>query len=474
MTNLFALYNSSSQALTAFQNAIGVSSNNVSNASTAGYADQSVDFTSVSSADGGGVETGPSISSRDQAAEQAVRTQTEQLGYQSQLSTNLNNIQSTFDITGNSGIDAAMSSLLSSFSAWSAAPTDGSQQQAVLNSAQSVAQSLNAASTTLSQASSQANSDIQSTLTQINSLSDQIASINGQIRDGGTNAGLDAQMNSSLEQLSKLTGYTTLQQSDGTVNVMLGGQSSLVEGSQATHLSMKPNPAASPAFAGGNPPDQIVDSNGNDVTALSTGGQLGALVDFHNTTLAGLIGDGTQQGTLNVLAKGIADTVNTLLTSGQTSTGASGVALFSYNAAGGSTVAGSLTVNPSITTGQLAAAAPGPPVVANGTALALANLSNPTSASQMIDGQSMTAYYSSIAQDIGTQTSNAQAATNSQTQLVTQAQNLRTQVSGVSLDTEAALMMQYQRGYQAASRVFSIVDQMAETVINMVGGSAVS
>jgi flagellar hook-associated protein 1 len=46
-------------------------------------------------------------------------------------------------------------------------------------------------------------------------------------------------------------------------------------------------------------------------------------------------------------------------------------------------------------------------------------------------------------------------------------QDQRGSISGVSLDEEAANMVQYQRAYEAAARMVTTVDQMLQTIIHM-------
>jgi flagellar hook-associated protein 1 FlgK len=86
----------------------------------------------------------------------------------------------------------------------------------------------------------------------------------------------------------------------------------------------------------------------------------------------------------------------------------------------------------------------------------------------MINGLSYSGFYSSIAADIGTQASNASDAQSTQTDLLNQAESLRTQVSGVSLDEQAAQLLQFQQAYQASSKMISVVNEMMQTLMDMV------
>ena len=257
------------------------------------------------------------------------------------------------------------------------------------------------------------------------------------------------------------------------MTVLLGGQSPLVVGSNqyqiSPNVSVAQNPA--PVNPSGPPTDSVLDANGNDITSMVTGGQLGGMLQLRNGLLATLNGSGTQQGQISQLAQGVADRVNTLLTSGNISDGppaVPGIPLFTYGAASANSVAASLQVNPAITASQLAAIDPGPPEAANGIALQLASLASPTDTSDMIGGASYTQFYGNMATAVGNATSNANASLSVEQDAVTQAQNLRQQTSGVSLDQEAITVLQFQRSYDAAAKMITVLDQLTQDVVNLI------
>ena len=57
----------------------------------------------------------------------------------------------------------------------------------------------------------------------------------------------------------------------------------------------------------------------------------------------------------------------------------------------------------------------------------------------------------------------------SQQMLTDQVDGSRDQLAGVNLDEEMLAMVQYQRGFEAASRVLTTVDSVLDTLINRTG-----
>ncbi len=439
---------------------MGVVQNNVANASTPGYVSQALTLTpaqfSPSSDLWGGVEASGTQSSRNFYAEEAVWGANEQAGSATQQSSNLQSLQSVFDVSGTAGIPAALSDLYSAFSAWATTPSDTTARQQVITAAQGVAQTFNQAAVNVQQISSQADQQLTSTVDQVNQLAAQIATLNGQIRSGGTSdAGLGAQLYNNLEQLSNLVPINVEIQSDGTATVFMGGQVPLVIGQTQEQISLNYAQPGGSTNPNASPDAQVLTSGGKDVTSLITQGQLGGLLQFRNAVLPSVIGDGTQQGSLNQLAQAVADSVNGLLTAGQVTTGVAGTGLFTYNSGTPTAVAGSLAIDPSATAGGLAAISAGPPVVANGTATQLSQLA--TTALTTLGGLSATTFYGNIASGVGALAANASSAQQTQTDLLTQAQNLRAQASGVSLNDQATVLLQFQQGYQAAAQAIATI-----------------
>ena len=68
---------------------------------------------------------------------------------------------------------------------------------------------------------------------------------------------------------------------------------------------------------------------------------------------------------------------------------------------------------------------------------------------------------------MGNATSNATAEQSASNLVLQQLNDQNSTVSGVSLDEEAANMVQYQQAYDASAEVVTTINDMMETIINM-------
>jgi flagellar hook-associated protein 1 FlgK len=480
MANILATLRSSATSLDAYSQVLEVTQNNVANASTPGFAKQSLPLEAMQmdleAGSSGGVTVGQVQSARDEFSEQAVRTQNTGLGWQQQKVASLQSLQSAFDVSGNSGIDKALNGFFQSVSAWGQTPNDQTARQTVINSATDVAQRFQDAATALQNQAQNTDGRFRSTVDQVNQIVAQLQAYNHMALQTGSRSkdpGVDAQIHSSLESLSQLVDFSATKQRDGTITVLMNGSTPLLIGDRQYTLHAGLTSAGpSAAYPDAPASEQLRAGDGTDITSQSTGGQLGAVLDMRNRVLASYIGDSNQPGSLNRMAQQFADRVNQLLTSGNISDGpppVAGVPLFTYDTVNGTNVAKTLAVDPSVTPDQLAAVAPGPPYVSNGVPLALSQLATPQNDADKIDGFSYTQFYGNMAANIGTQLQSAQNNVQVQQSLLAQAQNQRQQLSGVDLNQEAMIMVEFQRAYQANSQLVMVLDELTRATINLLG-----
>lgn len=448
--SLFAALSTAGEALQNYQRGISVVQNNVVNASTPGFARRRQsfvpkDFTPESGLMGGS-RLGDRESFRTEFIEQGVRRQNTLLGRFAQLSLNLSQIEPLFDISGQTGIPAALNNFFGSLSALSVTPNDAGARQNVIAQAAHVAQAFQGTSNGLRSVESDARQQVSATVGKINVLAAQVRDFNSRVRENaGTadDAGLDARLHSTLEDLSNLVNIQVLRQDDGTVTILLGGQTPLVIGENHYEIEADLSQVA----------PVIRDVNGNDVSYLASAGRLGALLEVTGAILPGLVAD------LNRLGQSVSDSVNLTLAAGLDQSNLAGQPLFTYNVPEDAARTFAVT---GLTGTQIAAAdvsAPG----GNGNALNLAALGR----TPQVDGETFASFFGRIAGSAGRDLAAAQDGESSHSQLIAQARVIREQQQGVSLDEEATHLVELQRSYQAAARMVTVLDELTRTTIEM-------
>ncbi|HWF09703.1 MAG TPA: flagellar hook-associated protein FlgK [Bryobacteraceae bacterium] len=461
MGGLLASLQTSSTALDVFSRALGVDQDNISNASTPGYAAQRATILPIDPVGNGvgGSDTIALSSTGNSIADAAVQAASSEASFTQTQTEQLSSVNQLFDITGTSGILAAFQQFSTAFSNLSVTPNDPSLGAAALTAAGNVASAFQSAASSLDTQQSQVDSQIQSTVNQINGLARQIRQLNvASVNGSGSSAAGDAQLRNAVDQLSTLVDVNVTKAADGTVTVLVGGQLPLVIGDQSFALSANPSAAAGAQVSSS--------AGGNSPVAFS--GQLGALLGTRNGALAQLLGSGANPGTLNALAAGFAGRVNGLLSSGFTAAGAAGVPIFTLDAADPTNAARTLALDPMVTPDQLGLATGGASPVANGIANQLAALPGSNANADQINGLSAQDLFGSIASSIGAQLADARTASTSDQATLTSAQSDRQQLSGVSLDQEAVTITGFERSYEASAKVISILDQLLGDTVDLI------
>jgi flagellar hook-associated protein 1 FlgK len=337
--------------------------------------------------------------------------------------------------------------LFQSFSALAVAPNDGAARQVVLDRAGQLAVTFRRAAGGVDAAIQSADLSLRQAVGRIEALGRQLAEINTAFRSNFTarnDPALTARLFSTLDQLAELVEFTALEQPDGTVGIYLGGQSLFLLGENLYPIQLDTADVQA----------RIFDFAGRDITTQFQGGSLGGVLELRNSTFAGY------RDRLDRLAISVADTVNAQLAGGLDQAGQPPVqALFSYVGAAGA--ARTLTANP-LATSELAAAsqqAPG----GNANALALAALGG----QQLLDGLTLGGYYAALAASVGRGLASARESQITAENLTNQARSLRDELIRVDLNDEAALLLEFQRSYQAASKIVTTIDEMTRTVIDL-------
>jgi len=250
-----------------------------------------------------------------------------------------------------------------------------------------------------------------------------------------------------MTQLSQLVDVQSIQADGTNLTLTTSGGAALVVGNQSFNLTTQTNPTS--GF-------QDVFSQVRDVTSSITGGNLAGNIQLRDQEIPSL------QSSLDTLASGIANSVNTQNAAGFDLNGNAGGNIFvPPTGVAGSAINLAVAISdPNV----IAASADGAPGN-NANATALANLQS----QNIISGHNPINYYSGIVFRVGNDASNAPAGLSGEHILIQRLQNQQNAVSGVSLDQEGANLVQFQNAYAAASRGASIIASLFQTTINMIG-----
>lgn len=470
MGTLGSIFDLARGSLLGDQAALNATANNVANQNTVGYTRQTVAFTagdSVSLSMGVQVTgTAPAevtSSRRDRVLEQRVQQETQAAAGSAARSDGLSQIEGVFALSSGAGtagstrLGTAFEKFFTSLTALAGGPTDGATRASVLTAGQELTGAFNAAAKGLGQITAGLQAAVGGSVRVVNGLTATIAGLNraigahvGQGSGGGDAGRLEDQRQTAIAELSKYVGLDQVKTEGNGITLTTRGGAVLVEGDQAATLTAV-NVGSGVA---------IKDSAGKDVGATisdgSVGGQLVVLQQDVPSALSAL----------DQLAYNVANAVNAQNaagmkgTSGTSGAVAGGPLFFSGASAVGA--AGALRLVTSDVS-ALATAASGEGSGGNGNANALAALVNAKDAGGSTFADTLSALVGTVGVTAGAMKEESSADAASLAQITSQ----RDQLSGVNLDEEAASLSQYQRSYEAAAKVFSIVNLLIGSAINL-------
>jgi flagellar hook-associated protein 1 FlgK len=457
MGSLSGSLNIALQSLLTEQGAIQTTSNNIANVNTPGYARQRADLAETppvqigSLTFGTGVKLQDVTSLRDSVLDLRVNQETQQQGQLNAFLSGGQQIQSLFNETAGTGLQAPLTTFFSSISQLASDPSNLNVRQAVISAAQNLASAFNQASANLNTLQRNADLAVTQSVSQINTLTTQIASVNAQVSaavSSGENPGpfID-QRQQLLNQLSNLVDISEIDAGNGGLTITTSNGAPLVVGGQAFALSSQADVITGL---------QHVFSQGTDITSKVTSGQLAGQLQIRDQEIPAI------QSSLDTLASNLATAVNTQNQAGTDLNGAAGGNIFVPPPAGGVGAASTIALATTDPT-RIAAAQDGTPGD-NKNANALLALQN----QNIIAGATPLNYYSGLVFKIGNDVSNAQTNQQSGGLVLQQLQNLQGGVSGVDINEESANLIRFQNAYQASAQVTSVINTLLQTTINMV------
>jgi flagellar hook-associated protein 1 FlgK len=452
MSSLFTLLGTMGNALSAQQAGLATTGQNVSNVNTPGYVQRTAILQSqaVMPGDQGGVTVAGIQRNFDTFTFTQVMSQQGLKSAADARSQALSGAESIVAPTGGGSIGDQMTSFFSSLQSLSANPSDPSARSAVLTQATNLAQSFATTAQGLQQTQGALFTQAQGATTTLNSDLTKIAQLNSQISQatavGDQAPDLRDQRDSLVNDVSSQIGASVVEDPSGSVTLFAAG-TALVSGDKAQSLGLSLDTSGAMKFTvtqpGGAPAD---------VTSAVTGGTLGGIREARDTDIA------QTASQLDQLAYNFSNAVNAVHQSGYGLDGVSGRPLFTppTQVAG---AAAAMSVDPSVdgqpnnvAASSTAADVPG----GNGAVLQLEALAN----QGLAGGGTPASQFGSIAAGIGNASSAAATDASTRADTLSQAQNLNSSASGVSLNEEMVKMTQFQQAFDAATRVLQVTSDL--------------
>ncbi len=517
-STLNGIMNIAQQSINNNQIALNVVSNNISNMNTKNYTRQQVEFSTLNAYDcfnwcsssgrlkiGHGAEITGITNKRAQWLDNYYRGQNSANGYYNQIGGMTSNIENLLnDELSSNGLEKKLSDFFAASQALSGDPTNNAYKIAFINAAQDVADMLNNMSKTLNGYIEQSvgtfgdPDSFNSSLikTNVDSLDDklaQLAELNGQI-SGNANSGsaandLKDKRDALLDEISAIIPLTTTTNENGTVNVIIDGQTVVKGGDKKlTIQAVQGDDADHPVKI------QLVDKEGNikkeDITDSLGDCQLTGILQAGSGESFGYK---TVLDDLDKIASAFAEEMNRI----QTQADANGTPmyigpdgtlvesttpLFVTKDGSGNFTAGNITINQDVIDDPtLVATARMDPNAADFDDKAVGNTGNMDQFNNLAkgklpalsltdppgEGMSLTDFLSSMISKIGSEIDSLNSAANAQNSVMQQAESQRDAMYGVDLNEELADLIRYQRSYEASARVFNAANELMQLITQL-------
>ncbi len=456
MPGLNSIMDTSLSALFAAQAGMATTGHNIANANTPGFSRQSIHYAARRpdilpyGALGRGVEIQGIRRIQDEFLLNNLRVQKSRLESYTAVDSALYEVEAILGSVDNDHLGNAMNNFFNSWNALAQPPVNTTLKQDVISSATSLVTDFHSINSSLDDLEANIEINIQSEISNLNRLLEGVAQMNAQImsaESGGEPANdLRDQRDLLITQVSEIAEVNVLERDDGTKDLILAGRTMVARETVTKFESSYVQTSEGYKMT-------IVTQGQHQEIALSPG-KLEGLMTSRDVHLKDV------RDRLDAVAKNIIDQVNNLHVQGRTAN-SSGQSFFVGDSMHTIEVNPSLMANPSmVATGITSAEGD------NSIALAIADLANVG-----IGGpgtQSVGDEYRAMLTVVASKRNSFDFMVENQNNVVSSLETKMASISGVSLDEEGANMVRYQNSYNAAAKVISTVQQMYDTLMNMI------
>lgn len=457
--------------MNAARNQLNITAHNIANVSTPGYTRQQaiqVTKTPIHSLGikdrlgngviGQGTDISTVVRVRNEFLDSEYRTYLSTTNSNYHLSLGYSHIESILNEPSDVSLSSNISSFWNSLSELGSKVTDMSARATFIQSSLSFTTALNNMGDKTAKLKSQYMQELETVVNKINLLTNEIYDLNKQISDletvGNPANDLRDTRDNLIDELSKLVDIETYQNETGGVSVLAGGK--LLVGENTKRQIKLTTDVNNDSY-------KVIWSDELDQFSIKGGHLHGALLTINNT-----IKD--FENDLNSLVTAMTQKFNEVHQKGFDLNGNSGLEFF-VSKDGGPLTINNITINPKILEDESLIALSSDATISgdNGNLNELLKVKD----EKLLDtsGNSkltVSEFYNYTVSKIGLNSkSYTQAYENANATL----KNVATQkdsVSGVSMDEEAANLVMFQQVYNASAKVLQTVNEMLETLINII------
>ncbi|MDJ0355970.1 flagellar hook-associated protein FlgK [Paenarthrobacter sp. PH39-S1] len=479
----FGALNAAFSGLTAAQQGLSVTGQNIANANTAGYTRQrvttsaigegaNVGLFSAGARAGQGVSVDGVARLGDTFLDARVRSTTAAAGYTAVRSNALTTIEDSTHEPGAKGISAKLQAFWAGWGAMANQAGEAAPAAVLLAAANDLAGQLAVGYGNLEAQWSQGRSQVDGMATDLNNAAAQVADLNLRIRStiaaGGSANEMVDQRSQLTATIASLAGGAVRDTGDGMVDVLVGGNA-MVSGGSARTVQVTGAYVMDSAGAGTGPArTYAVQLEWTDRTGAAgplDGGEIAGALSVL-APAGGGAGDAAGTGgsiaeaaaSYNTFAQKLADAVNTAHRAGVTTAGTAGGDFFDFSP--GKPSAQGLTVAVTDVSGLATGSATGG-ALNGGNADAISQLG--------VGPDSPDTAWSGFITKLGAASRSAQQQGQLAAASAVSATQLQASTASVSLNEENMNLLSYQHAYQAAARVMTAVDEMLDVLINRTG-----
>ncbi len=469
MSSLVSLFSIGRSAILAQQAAVQVAGHNIANAQTPGYTKEVVDLSaSVSEQTAqGSFGTGVTIrnvtSLRDSLLSQDVRTQNPAASNFKTSADLLGRVESVLGDPSNNTLSTAIDNFYNSWSDLASNPATASAKTVVQQRATTLATTFNSYARQLADVGKSASDGLAQSVATANGILKKIGDINKLIvpaEAGGQTANdLRDQRDLLVDQLSSIVPITTIDRTDGSNQVLIGGLS-VVDGEDYKSLST----------GGGATP--TVSITGSSDALRNVGGQMGGQLDFLVNVLPKI------RAGLDTIAAAIVTDVNAVHVTGWSppagvsgnwppSAGPTGSGVTFFDATPANATAQNIRLSVTVAANANAIAS-GSTLNGSGDNSVALQIAALRDLSPSAPGQSVNGAFQTLVSNVAVQKNSADSSATVYQTLADQASARRQSATGVSTDEELINVIKFQQAYIAAGKFLKSVDEMSQSLLSIV------